>query len=170
MTDLQAELVFGGEGGGTWWRATFRLSQSELAGLQRELAAIDVFALKRGYCAAAEDGTQWFLRVQAARQRKTVVLDNHSPDAIARVADPVRRQIVAVHRDDLAAAAPMLAHDKLREPMSWAEDEPTAPPTPGRRSIPPEGARRGPRPDRSPGAGNVPPLPVILAHPGPATL
>jgi hypothetical protein len=126
----QAELVFGGEDGGTWRRATFRLSTAELAGLERELAVIDVFALKRGYFARVDDGTQWFVRARAAQQRKTVVLDNHFPEAIVRVADHVRTRIVAAHRDEITAATPLTSHGKLDEPMRWPEDVPARSPTP----------------------------------------
>ena len=105
-------------------RAVFRLAADQLDGLERELTAIDVFSLKRAYLANVDDGTQWFLRVRAAKQRKTVVLDNHFPDPIVRVAEYVRTRIVPAHRSEIDAAAPLASHDKLQEPMRWEEDMP----------------------------------------------
>jgi hypothetical protein len=120
----QATLVFEGVRGGPSRLARFRLSPPELEGLQRELAAVDLFGLKRGYFARVDDGTQWFVRVQAVRQRKTVVLDNHFPEPIVRLTLHVRDEVLAPHREAIDAAEPIESLDGLREPMRWSEDAP----------------------------------------------
>jgi hypothetical protein len=119
-----AVLVFGGETSGAWQKATFRLSSEELEALKRVLVAIDVFGMKRAYFALADDGSQWFVRVRAGGQQKTVILDNHFPAPIVGLSDHVRTAIVGRHLAAIRAAAPLPLHGKLDEPMRWPEDAP----------------------------------------------
>jgi hypothetical protein len=120
----RAELVFGSNRSNVGWRrAVFTLTDEELAGLKGELKAIDVYGLARGYFAAVNDGTLWFVRVQAAGQKKTVILDNHFPDPIVRLGGFVRAKIVAPHAAEVTAAEPLPRGIPL-ERLQWEEDVP----------------------------------------------
>lgn len=116
----QSELVFKDRG---WWvRARFQLTPSELEGLQRELAEIDVFGLKARYdLSTMEDGTFWTLHLQAAGQRKEIACNNAFPPRLNGLSQFVRTRIVAPHRAALDLGESFELGASLYHPPTWTK-------------------------------------------------
>lgn len=121
-------------------RATFSVSPQVVADLRRLLVDIDYFNLKKAYRAppsgtttppppsgqsvegvpgnptAEEDGTQWFVRVQAGSHEKAVWCDNHFPRSIMKLNDFVRTEIVEPNAAARGLATP------IDLPGNWLPD------------------------------------------------
>lgn len=114
-----ATFVFGKNG--AMFRAAFVLSPEQLEALQKELAAIDVFALDAHYVdEAVRDGTLWGLQVQAAGQRKTVGCGNAFPSAMVRLSRFVRLRIIDAHESAISNAVVLKGVDRpYHPPNRW---------------------------------------------------
>lgn len=93
-SDGAAEFTFGGETTGEWKRANFQFSTEEMLDLRNKIIELDLFALERMYSAGANDGTQWFLKIQASGQRKAVWCDNHFPYPMVKLSEFIGKQLV----------------------------------------------------------------------------
>ena len=104
---------------GAWRRARFQLNESELDGLKKKLTELDVFAMKRGYSAGIQDGTQWFVKVQASGQRKAIWCDNHFPANIVEISIFVGEKIIATHRREIEGATSVELKPEDVETVRW---------------------------------------------------
>jgi hypothetical protein len=93
------------QGGCTWRRAEFQLSDEEQRLLREALEKADVFSLSILYAKLGlMDGTQWCVRLRAGGTEKQVRCDNNFPDALLELSTTLRERIMVPHKMELLTA------------------------------------------------------------------
>jgi hypothetical protein len=92
----------------TWKQAQFTIDAATQQALRQLLKDIDYWRLKKAYYSPDADGTQRFVKVEAAGKRKAVYCSNHFPAEVIRIKQFVEARIIAPNSAAVGKAVPVV--------------------------------------------------------------
>jgi len=93
-----------------------------MSALRNKVVELGLFDLSGMYSSGADDGTQWFLKLQVAGQRKTVWCDNHFPNPMVKLSEYVGRNVLPLHKPEIDKAEKIELKRDDWEPEDWREE------------------------------------------------
>jgi hypothetical protein len=92
----------------TWKRAQFTIDAPTQQALRQLLKDIDYWRLKKAYYASVADGTQRFVKVEAAGKRKAIYCSNYFPAEVIRIKQFVEARIISANSAAVGRAVPIV--------------------------------------------------------------
>lgn len=87
-----------------WWKQDFRIPSEQVVNLRQLLIEVDCGSMARAYHADVIDGWQWCIRIDVNGTTKKVYCNNFFPEAVQRLADFVRTDMLLRHDGELRSA------------------------------------------------------------------